>query len=68
MSESRIVELEIKMSYQEDLVAELNQIVSSQQLQIDRLTATCELLHERIKSISNQGGSLEIVDEVPPHY
>ena len=69
MSEDRIIELEIKTAYQEDLLQELNRIVSQQQQQIDRLEATCRLLNERIKSLSTEGsGGESAADEVPPHY
>ena len=68
MNEDRIIELEIKTAYQEDLLQELNKIVSRQQQQIERLEATCRLLDERIKSLSIEGGSDENIDEVPPHY
>jgi SlyX protein len=68
MNEERIIELEIKAAYQEDLLQELNKIVTKQQQQIDRLEATCEILNERIKSLSLERTSAENVDEVPPHY
>jgi SlyX protein len=68
MNDDRIIELEIKAAYQEDLLQELNKIVGQQQQQIDRLEATCRLLNERIKSLSIEGGSGENIDEVPPHY
>ena len=68
MNENRIVELEIKTAYQEDLLQELNKIVGQQQRQIDRLEATCRLLNERIKSLSVEGGSGENNEEMPPHY
>ncbi|MDD5412281.1 MAG: SlyX family protein [Methylobacter sp.] len=68
MNEDRIIELEIKAAYQEDLLQELNRIVGQQQQQIDRLEATCRLLNERIKSLSTEGSGGENVDEVPPHY
>ena len=68
MNDDRIIELEIKTAYQEDLLQELNKIVGRQQQQIDRLEATCRLLNERIKSLSAEGGSGETIDEVPPHY
>lgn len=69
MSNDRIIELEIKAAYQEDLLQELNKIVSAQQQQIQRLEATCQLLNERIKSLSTEGaGGGESIDEVPPHY
>ncbi|MDO9105069.1 MAG: SlyX family protein [Methylovulum sp.] len=71
MNDDRIVELEIKVAYQEDLLQALNQIVSRQQQQIARLEATCSLLNERIKSLSadslrGEGGNQGY--EIPPHY
>jgi len=69
MNDDRIVELEIKIAYQEDLLQALNNIVGQQQQKIDRLEATCGLLNERIISLSTEGGSSgEAIDEVPPHY
>ncbi len=68
MNDDRIIELEIKAAYQEDLLQELNKIVGQQQQQIKRLEATCRLLNERIKGLSIEGGSGENIDEVPPHY
>ncbi|MGZ4955565.1 MAG: SlyX family protein [Methylobacter sp.] len=68
MNDDRIIELEIKVAYQEDLQQELNKIVGRQQQQIDRLEATCSMLNERIKSLSVEGSAGENVEEVPPHY
>lgn len=68
MNDDRIIELEIKTAYQEDLLQALNKIVAGQQQQIDRLEATCRMLNERIKSLSIEGGTSENIDEVPPHY
>jgi SlyX protein len=68
MNDDRIIELEIKTAYQEDLLQELNKIVSQQQQQIDRLDATCKLLNDRIQSLSIDGGSGENIEEIPPHY
>jgi SlyX protein len=68
MNDDRIIELEIKAAYQEDLLQELNKIVSRQQQQIDRLEATCKMLNERIKSLSTESGAGKNIEEVPPHY
>lgn len=68
MNDERIIELEIKTAYQEDLLQALNKIVAGQQQQIDRLEATCRMLNERIKSLSIEGNTSENIDEVPPHY
>jgi SlyX protein len=68
MHEDRVIELEIKVAYQEDLIQEMNKIVSQQQQQIGRLEATCKLLNERIKSLSNVMSADECIDQQPPHY
>lgn len=68
MNDDRIIELEIKAAYQEDLLQDLNKIVGRQQQQINRLEATCRMLNERIKSLSVEGGGGESVEELPPHY
>ena len=65
MTEERITNLEIKLSFTEDLIEQLNQTVYKQQQQI-------EFLYRELKSIKEQassacwGGSL--MDEIPPHY
>lgn len=68
MNDERIIELEIKVAYQEDLVQELNKVVSMQQQQIDRLEAVCKLLNERISSISANLSMVPPGEELPPHY
>lgn len=67
MTEDRITNLEIKISFMEDLIEQLNQTVYKQQQQI-------EFLYREIKSIKEQAGSGELSstrnlkDEIPPHY
>jgi SlyX protein len=68
MDTDRLIELEIKAAYQEDLLQSLNKTVSEQQVQIDRLNATCRVLSERIKSLFNQNNAGEHIDQTPPHY
>ena len=65
--ESRITELEIKISYTEDLVEELNRLVYRQQEQIDLLFRELRALREQAQSAQpNEPRSLR--DELPPHY
>lgn len=69
INDDRLIELEIKVSYQDDLLQALNKIVSSQQQQIQRLEATCQLLYERMNSLSAESNRNNApIDEVPPHY
>lgn len=67
MSEQRLIELEIKAAYQEDLLQELNLIVAQQQEQIHKLEQTCQLLHERMSSLNLEKFE-GAVDPPPPHY
>ena len=70
MSEDRITELEIKVAYQEDVVQSLNNIVADQQRQISQLETVCQLLNDRLKSLSESASAVESDSgyEVPPHY
>lgn len=69
MNEDRIIELEIRQAYQEDLIQALNQVAVDQQQQLARLEQTCKLLNDRLKSLMQAG--LEpggAAQERPPHY
>ncbi len=71
-NEDRLIEIETKIAFQEDLVQELNKIVYEQQRKIDRLEALCNSLVDHIKDLSmavaegNVAGSA--ASERPPHY
>ncbi|MCK4493970.1 MAG: SlyX family protein [Methylococcales bacterium] len=52
MSDARIIELEIKLAYQEDLTQTLNDIVIQQQRQIDRLENSLKMLHENQQTLA----------------
>lgn len=65
--ESRITELEIKISYAEDLVDELNRTVFHQQQQIDFLARELDALRQQLQSATPQQSN-SLFDEIPPHY
>jgi SlyX protein len=67
MNEERLIDLEIKVAYQEDLLQDLNKTIAQQQHQIFLLEKTCQLLHERIKSFRVELTN-EAIDPPPPHY
>lgn len=69
MTEERLIEIETRIAYQEDLLQELNEVVCRQRDQIDQLEATCRFLVERLRGMEEAaGGVQEDVDEKPPHY
>ena len=69
--EEKLVELETKFSYQEDLLSALNEVVIRQQRQLDELlrqtSAVKEQLQEAIERVPGEGGELD-QNEKPPHY
>jgi len=63
----RLDDLEVKASYAEDLLDQLNTLVYRQQQQIDALVAQVALLREQ--GAGADGGSpRSLRDELPPHY
>ena len=68
MSEERIIELEIKLAYQEDVVHILNEIVTEQQKQIQRLETSFTLLHQRQQSLADSISTNQDDNQPPPHY
>jgi SlyX protein len=68
MNEERIVDIEIKLTRQEDLVESLNQVVYEQQKKIDKLEALCAELVRHVKNLADAGGERNLDHERPPHY
>ena len=65
--ESRITELEIKLSLEEDHLEELNRTVFRQQQQIDRLQAQIRELYQLIQPAA-PSETRDLRDDIPPHY
>ena len=67
MSEERITNLEIKLSFAEDLIEKLNETVYKQQQQIEFLYRELKAIKEQASSRGGGGGASS-QDEIPPHY
>jgi SlyX protein len=66
-TEHRLTELEIKASFSEDLLDQLNLVIVRQQQQIDQLVR--ELGHLRQLSADNSSGAARnLLEDLPPHY
>lgn len=68
MSEERLVAIETKLTHQEDLLDELNQVITKQQEIIMRLEEHYGTLVERVRSLSEALPADGPRDERPPHY
>jgi len=65
--ETRMEALETKISYQEHLIQELNEVVISQQNQVDKLEKTLQELKNYLRH-AEAGQSSPEQEAPPPHY
>ena len=63
-----IEKLEIKISYLEAGIAELNDIVIQQQKTIDSLSYSLEKMQEKLQSLIKEVGTPNRPNKRPPHY
>lgn len=66
----RLTEIEIKLSYSEDLIETLNHTVYRQQQQIEALLRRLAELERQVQAIPSRSGAApaSLRDEIPPHY
>lgn len=67
IASQRLTALEIKASFAEDLLDELNRVVIGQQQQIDALVRELAQLREQQQS-GVAGNAARLTDDLPPHY
>ena len=72
-SEERITNLEVKLSFAEDLIENLNQTIYKQQQQIEYLYREMKSLKEQMSASGSEGlcggsDARDLRDEIPPHY
>lgn len=66
-TDRRLTDLEVKASFMEDLVDQLNTVVVRQQGQIDALVRALQQLRQQTPA-DTPGGFSSLRDELPPHY
>lgn len=67
-TEQRLTELEIKASFSEDLLDQLNQVIVRQQQEIDLLMREVRQLRLQLPEGNAPGLSSGASRELPPHY
>jgi len=66
-TENRLIELETKMAFQDDLLQDLNDVVARQEQTIEKLWQANRMLKSQLDSV--QGPAGEPTSEAPPpHY
>lgn len=63
-----IIDLQTKLAFQDSLLEELNQVITDQQKQIDRLQHSIEVLKSQLLSVQAHPLLQETNEPPPPHY
>ncbi len=66
-TEQRLIELEIKASFSEDLLDQLNLVIVRQQTTLDFLLREVQQLRQQ-QPDGVAGGAARSMDDSPPHY
>lgn len=66
--EERIIELETRLSFQDRLLQELNDVVTGQQKQMDALEKDMRRIREYLKTATPGDAAPPAEDVPPPHY
>lgn len=65
-AEPALIDLEIRLAYQEDAIQALDDLVYAQQRRIDALEQQCRRLAARLEALAAQ--PVGSAPEIPPHY
>ena len=63
-----LIEVQTQLAFQEQTIAELNDVLTSQQQQIDLLRLEIKLLKEQLGLLEGRIEVGPLQDEKPPHY
>jgi SlyX protein len=66
--EQRLTDLEVKLSYTEDLLEQLDTVVIEQARRIDLLVRELTRLRQQAEEQPGSPGVRSLRDELPPHY
>lgn len=66
--EQRLTELESRVAFQDDAIQKLNDVVVSQQEQINMLLGDLKYLNEKVKDLTSELIATEDQETPPPHY
>jgi SlyX protein len=66
--EDAMIDLQTKLSFQEDLLESLNQVIINQQAQITKLERTVASMIAQMRSMQTSIQDNRQQQEIPPHY
>ena len=64
----RLTELEVRVAFQEKTIQDLNEVVTRQQREIDRLAKELEAVKSRLNGLATSMVIPQEDEKPPPHY
>lgn len=64
--QEKLIDLEMRLSFQEETIDQLNDAILHQNKTIEKLTRSLGLLSQKLENIDVESG--DISDQRPPHY
>jgi uncharacterized coiled-coil protein SlyX len=68
LTEHKLVALEEKLTFQQRTYEELNAVVLTQQIELDKMRREVERLRTLVQSLHDRGLGEDLPHEKPPHY
>lgn len=69
--EEQLIDVQTRVAYQEDTLAQLNDVITKQDAEIVQLKQQIRLLAQRLDELARdpaQAGETDITNDRPPHY
>ena len=66
--QERLAELEVRLTFQDKTIQELNEVVTRQQRQLDRMTRELETLKAQLQILAPLLVASQSEETPPPHY
>lgn len=68
--EEQLIDVQTRVAYQEDTLAQLNEVITRQDAEIIQLKQQLRLIAQRLDELSTNPAQsdTEMADERPPHY
>jgi SlyX protein len=66
--QDRVAELEVRVAFQDKTIQELNEVVTRQQREIDRLVRELETLKVQVRALAPSPVVSRDEETPPPHY
>lgn len=66
--EEQLIDLQTRVAFQDDSIQALNDALSHQQLEIERLMRMVKLINGQVKQLAPESGDNPAHEPPPPHY